>query len=407
MINTVHYPFQQRKAFRRLTLLLFLLCSLIGHANSPISRWYQTDPKLDVVVNLDLFISSSCPHCQKAVQFFSALEKKQPWIHIERHYIDQDKASIELFYGRLKEQQISSFVVPAMFFCDSYWTGFVDEATTGKTLFHALEYCRQQIIAKGSLTPASIAVLKKWGNASQFRVNQAVSSPMMLLFTTALLDAVSPCSLFTLLALFSFMCLFPGQRRAQCYLGGVFVFTWAVTHYLQQIWSQFYQLAYESRIVIAIIGVMLLLFVAKVFKSISKRALELNIVIFLILLLTVFSLALYQYACAFNISLVFLQWLNELHTTSFFTWLYLLLYQAIYILPLMFGLGWYIIVFNSARFAQYHAMFEVCGALILAFIAIIFIFYPTLVSSAISSVVVFLISIVTGWLVTKRRIGHE
>ncbi len=407
MINKVHYPFQHCEALRRLTLLLFFLCSFIGHANSPITRWYQTDPKLDVVVNLDLFVSSDCPHCRKADQFFLALEKKQPWIHVQRHYINQDKASIELFYERLKEQQISNFVVPAMFFCDSYWTGFVDGVTTGKTLFHALDYCRQQIITKGSLTPASSAVLKKWGNASQFRVSQGVSSPMMLLFTTALLDAVSPCSLFTLLALFSFMWLFPGQRRGQCYLGGVFIFTWLLTHFLQQIWSKFYQLASEWRMAIAIVGIILLLFIAKVLKSILKRALELNIVTFLILLLTVFSLALYQYACSFNISLVFLQWINEQSATVTFTWLYLLLYQAIYILPLIFGLGSYIMVFNSSRFVTYQTTFKICGALSLAFIAIILIFCPILVSSTLASIVVFLISILAGWLVTKRRIGHE
>lgn len=68
------------------------------------------------VVEVEAFLSSKCTHCQKASEFLKTLEHNEPWVHIRKHYINQDKKALEQFYGLLKAEKNLNFAVPALFF---------------------------------------------------------------------------------------------------------------------------------------------------------------------------------------------------------------------------------------------------------------------------------------------------
>lgn len=92
-------------------------------------------------IQVDLFMSSTCPHCHKASEFFDALQKQIPWLVVHKHVINLDKSALTLFAARLKDIGSNNFAVPAMFFCKQYWVGFDTDKTTGKKLTAALQRC--------------------------------------------------------------------------------------------------------------------------------------------------------------------------------------------------------------------------------------------------------------------------
>ncbi len=117
---------------------------------------------------MELFLSSTCPHCQHEKTFFDGVAKQHPELAINYHFIDQDKNALIQFNQLLSEQQQDDFAVPSVFFCDSRWVGFANAETTGKDLLHAIDYCQQQISQHSTLTSTTVSVLRQWANANRF-----------------------------------------------------------------------------------------------------------------------------------------------------------------------------------------------------------------------------------------------
>lgn len=125
-----------------------------------VNNWYEINNKKEVTLNVSLFMSSECPHCHKASEFFSVLEK-EPWIKINRYVINQSDEALKNFYVYLQHFLSDDFAVPTVFFCDSRWVGFISEEVSGKKLLESLNYCRAQIAKEGSLSQATIQVLRE------------------------------------------------------------------------------------------------------------------------------------------------------------------------------------------------------------------------------------------------------
>lgn len=115
--------------FTSLFLLIFLIS---GWANVPLAS-----------VEMDLFVSSTCPHCHKAEAFFNSKASEMPWLKINKYVINEDKAALELFYQRLKAINASDFTVPTLFFCGSRRVGFDTPEQAGAKLIQELQYCHE------------------------------------------------------------------------------------------------------------------------------------------------------------------------------------------------------------------------------------------------------------------------
>lgn len=114
-------------------------------------------------LQVDLYLTTTCPHCQKADLFFQKLVKDKTLpLQVNRFYIDQDKTALKQFYSALKAQGFNDFAVPSIFFCDSRWSGFDEAGTSGKKLLDALEYCQNELKKTGKPTPALVKTLRQW-----------------------------------------------------------------------------------------------------------------------------------------------------------------------------------------------------------------------------------------------------
>lgn len=384
----------------KIVLSLFLLNISVGYANSNLTKWFSQDTQKNVSITVDLFVSSTCPHCHKADAFFRDLEKKEPWLIVHRYVINQDKPALQTFYEHLQQQHSSNFSVPAIFFCDSLWAGFADETTTGKMLLRAISYCRKQIIQQGELSPATVNALQKWGAASQVQIGPNISqSALSLVPLTALSDGFNPCSLFCLAAFFAFIWIYPERKWRQFSIGAVFIVSLGVIHYLQQVHSGFfYQYIFKWRVAAILAGALLIITVFRGYRKIGELK---NLTAFAWILVvtapTVFVLHVYQQTCPFNLALVLEQWLTDQALSPEVRHFYQIVYQVFYLLPLITLLLFFLLFGQHYWIARYQQTLKAAAYLILTSIGIILLAYPIWLANVWISAIVFFGAIGAGW----------
>ena len=371
-------------AFR--LLFLFFVLSANLWANTPSSPWFSQDADKKTIINVELFLSSTCSHCHKADDFFKAIEPSTPWLHITRYVINENKEALIHFNQLLTDQKMNDFSVPSIFFCNSRWVGFATPETTGKDLLHALEYCKQQIEKKGELSSANVSTLRRWANANLFDSGMT-ENPTAIKYITvmALMDAFNPCALFCLGCFFAL--LFVQQRQKdQIIIGLLFLLPLGVTHFFQQVYtSAFFELLPWFRVPAALVGLFTLYLVSQLYK---KRTTS-NLFFLLSLLLGIVLLS-YQQTCVMNWSLIFEQWLYNQHLSRQNAALYEFSYQLIYLLPLLLTLIIYVLLVRLKRLEKFKDKINSIGLLYLLVIGLLLIIYPFALSQLLISVLVFL-----------------
>ena len=388
------------KRLLKIFLSLFLLTISVSYAYSSSSPWFTRDAHNNVSITVDLFISSTCPHCHKADAYFRDIEKKQPWITVHRYVINQDKSALQTFYEHLQQQHTNDFSVPAILFCNSHWTGFAEENTTGKTLLRAMSYCHQKIVQQGELSPATINALQKWGAASQVQIGSTISqSAWSLIPLTAFSDGFNPCSLFSWAAFLALMWLYPEKKGLQLSIGVLYIVSLGIIHYLQQAHSGFfYQNPLIWRATAILAGISLLIAVFRVYRKAAGYETSYACSwIFPVIMLLVFTLHIYQQTCAFNLALVFDQWLIEQPIAPITRHFYLIIYQIFYLLPLVSLLLLFLFTVRSDKFRRYQSTLNASAYLILSCIGIILLAYPAWLANSWISTIVFFGSIGAGW----------
>lgn len=382
-----------------LNFLTWLLFSTTLWADVP-SPWYTQQTNHQIVLQVDLFLSTTCAHCKKADAFFRQIEPQIPWLHVNRHVINESKPALIRFNEFLMDQGMEDFAVPSVFFCNARWVGFVNEKTTGKELLQALRYCQQQIEKKGELTSPAVATLKRWAHASLFD-SAMVDSPTVPQYISviALTDAFNPCALFCFTGFLALLFLQNNQKQTVL-VGGLFILVMGVMHYLQQSHtSAFFEWLPWFRL--PAIGVGLGgIFLAYQSHLSNVEALSLR-VLFIFSLLLAIVLSMYQQTCLMNWGNVFNQWLSNQPISNTQAMRYQWTYQALYILPLLISLIFYIALKQRTFLKPWKPFFKDLGFYYLLAIALILIFHPQALSHMVlSGFVLFGIPVVV-WLQNK------
>ena len=400
----IRSPMIRKSILLRMILSVFLLLNVVvSDASSNSNTWFSWDADKHLTLQVELFYSPTCQHCQKAEAFLDNLEKTTPWIKVKRFNISDDKEALKEFYKQLQQQNSSDFSVPSIMFCNSRWVGFDDLESTGKTLVRALTYCKKRMIDQGKLSPTTIQVLQQWASANQLQLNkELIPSPLFMVFSMAFIDALNPCSIFGFATFLAFLWIFPKQKKFQWVLGISFLLAWAATHYLQQVHSPlYYQLASLMRLPTALMGVGLFLLVL----NLSRGEVNRSIWTIIATLLTAVTIYVNQQACLPNLPLIFEQWLREQNLSFPLNVYYQLGYQMVYFVSNLCVLALYFVLTRQKRFALLSQRLNIAGYLILTFISILLMIYPTLLTRLWLSAIVFLGALLGGWIIAKRRVG--
>ena len=384
--------------FRLFSFCLFINFST-GYASPQSAIWYSVADDKQVTLDVDLFLTSTCPHCQQADAFFHDLVNQEPWLKIHRYYINKDKSSLQAFYEHLQQQHSTNFSVPAIFFCDSRWAGFDKQVTSGKVLLQAMQYCRDKISQQGQLSQVTINLMRQWGNASQFQLNpEMIRSARMIIPLTALTEALLPCSLFCFAAFLAFMWLYPSSKWVQFSVGLVFLLSLGVIHYIQQVQhASNFQLIPYLRVAAVLVGFLLLFFSWKDNRKMTSGVVMTpTILVYVTIIFTVIALQTYQQLCKFNVALIFEQWLTEQTFSPARQLFFQAIYQVVYLLPLSLILLLFLIFGRQQRATSYQDMLKISAKLILVSIGILLVVYPSLIANLSISIVVLLVSIGVG-----------
>lgn len=376
--------------------LFFTLCFNLWATNPPTS-WYSKSADQQTIINVDVFLSSTCTYCHKADVFFRSIEKKYSWLHIQRYTIDKDKNALTLFGTLLNEQNLSDFAVPSVFFCDSRWAGFASAETTGKNLVNSMQYCKEQIEKNGGLTSDTTFVLKRRALANMLDAS-VIGKPSSTQFITmlALMDSFNPCSFFALAAFFALIFL-QENRKNLLLIGLTFILTIGAAHYVQQIFATvFVALLPWLRIPAVLVGLFTFYVASQCYRKRSSAFLFVALAFLLALMVQ-----LYQQTCVMNWSYVFDQWLNNQQVTNGVRNVYQLSYQLLYLVPLIFILILYILLYKTRFLLGTIPKLQIIGLLFLLAIALLLITYPMALANLAWSLFILIPLFVCGWILTK------
>jgi hypothetical protein len=392
--NKIDYMLTYIKITFRLLLVFFSFQALVWATDSS-PNWYSKGNGNQVVINVALYLSSTCPHCKHVDVFFQELESKIPYLHVQRYFINQDKEALIHFNQLLSEQQQSDFSVPSVYICNSRWVGFTSSETTGKDLLHAINYCKKQIEDSGQLTQTTIDTLRHWAYGNRFSTG-IIKEPSQLgyLFSAAFLDSFNPCSLVCFSGFLAF--LFISDRwKKQLIAGLLFLSAVVMIHYVGQAYtSHFFQLISWLRIPSFVLGLITIYFVIRLYQK-KTQLIEYYLLAFLLGLV----ITAYQQTCLMSWATIFDQWLNNQSISTLQANLYQLIYQFLYVVPLIVILFICLMMLQMKRLVRLRMKLRNIGLLFLLVIALGLLVYPYIFSNLMFSLLVLLILIVCGYFI--------
>ena len=329
----------------RKAVCLLLLCLLSWPA-------FAADPS---TVPVHLFWSKQCPHCLEARPLILDLAKRHTWIDLHDHELSEHPENVRRFVELAAQVGQKAQAVPSLIYCGTMETGF-DATPAGVSAFVArLERCRKQgsedNVARQSIDGFKLPLLGA--------IDPARLSLPLLTILLAGLDAFNPCAFFVLLFLLSLLAHQQNGRR-MLVIGGIFVaFSGGMYFAFMAAWLNLFLLLGSLPWVTAAAGLLALVmgainikdFVrfhqgvtlsisaegrAEIFQR-ARRILSAGSLPAMIVTTIVLAVAanFYELLCTAGLPMLFTRLLTLQESSAARHYLYLTLYNVVYVLPLL------------------------------------------------------------------------
>ncbi|MCX7114724.1 MAG: hypothetical protein NTW08_02270 [Gammaproteobacteria bacterium] len=387
-------------------------------------------------LQLDIFLTSTCPHCIEAHEFFTTYTKQHPDISVHYHWINTDRDALKDMHARLLKEKKIDFSVPAFFFCNAHWSGF--STVVQQELIQNLNTCQKQLNQHRSPTLIQHALQDKTELMRYFNQSYAVIPSFLFMPFTAIMLLLNPCSLFFFITFLIFMYL-SEQAYFSLKMGitSLMGLTCALLiHLIDPIW--YYALIQSNwlRVFALVPALSLIPYIYTHIRrhpeqtarhpersegspSNAKRSLaalgmtwtqRMTFAIspsYLLLtsFITSFSIYFFQQTCPLNLAQLFHIWLNITPTHASIHLLFIMTYLVIY---LLIPTAIVFICYHQKKRAAYkppmpYRLMHTVSLLFLGFMSLILIIQPSILSSFGLSLVTLGVSILIGWGITKRQ----
>jgi thiol-disulfide isomerase/thioredoxin len=339
----------------RKTILILFLFFLPFSGQAATQPWTTQDAQGQTEVHLYLFWSLTCPHCLTARPQILELVSQHGWIRLHDHELSENPANVERFIELAKSLGEEAQAVPTLIYCGRMEVGWEDRPTAANAFLSRLENCRQHgTNSAPSPLPTPHLSLPLIGE-----IDAAKLSLPLLTVLLAGLDAFNPCAFFVLLFLLSLL-VHQQNRQRMLIIGGVFVaFSGLMYFAFMAAWLNLFLLIGSLPWVTAAAGLVALLMAAVNLKDylffhqgitlsipeggkadIFQRARRvLNAGNLPAMLATTVLLAIaanfYELLCTAGFPMVFTRLLTLQESSTTQHYLYLALYNVIYVLPLL------------------------------------------------------------------------
>jgi glutaredoxin len=388
------------------------------------SPWYGADEQGEVQVDLYFFWTLTCPHCRRAAAFLTELEAELPWLRVHGHEITQDPANAELFAAVAKATGNEARAVPAIFICERMIAGFHEAETTGAVIRdHALA-CRAYATEALAGAQAAVQPVQAEGTA-QIPILGTVAldaySLPVLTVVLAGLDAFNPCAFFVLMFLLSLL-VHAHSRARMVFIGGVFVlFSGGIYFLFMAAWLNLFMIVGHLAMVTVIAGIVALLvgilnvkdyfwFGAGLSLSIPEGAkprlfermrgvvsasnLPLMVAGTVALALAANS---YELLCTAGFPMVFTRALTLQELSPGAHYLYLALYNVIYVIPLMVLVALFTLAFAGRKLTERQGrILKLVSGVMMLGLGILLLAAPGLMTNVLVAAALVALALVTG-----------
>lgn len=379
-----------RIPFRRLAIVMALVAMMLAMAPPASSQtdeapsggsWWEIDDD-EVVLDLYFVWSSTCPHCRKAHPFIESLEAKYPWLRVHWLQVDTaDPAPTELAIDMAASIGRVIQGVPTFMWCENLVSGYDNDEGMGAALEESLLECR------AGLTPTTdpATAISPSGEDGDDTVAipivgdvdaASVSLPTFTVLIAAV-DAFNPCAFFVLLFLLSLL-VHARSRLRMAIVGGTFVLFSGLIYFLfMTAWLNVFIVTENIRGITLVAGLVAVAIAAVNLKdafgadggpslSIPDRAkpglyARMRGLVaadrYPAMLAGTVALAIavnsYELLCTAGLPMAFTRvlTLNDLSTGTYY--LYLVLYNVVYVIPLLLIVGGFVLALGSRKLQAY------------------------------------------------------
>ncbi len=235
-----------------------LMLSLLAPRAQADATWVTPGEDGRPEVQLYFFWSLGCPHCLEARPFVEAIPTSRPWVKLHSLELTRHPEHVRHYLALARQLDQSAQAVPALLFCGRMWTGWDNDASTGLDLLAALDTCRVTAHSgiefdTAAALPARALSLPLLGEIEM----NSLSLPLLTVLIAGL-DAFNPCAFFVLLFLLSLM-VHQNNRARMLAIGGVFVLCSGLMYFaFMAAWLNLFQLLGNLAWVTLAAGVMAL-----------------------------------------------------------------------------------------------------------------------------------------------------
>jgi len=204
---------------RLLALFALALLWVMPVAAQSDDLWVQPGPDGQPQLQLYFYWTNTCPHCQAARPFVEAIPATRPWVALHSLELNGHPGHARQYQTMAAQLGQESASVPALLFCGEMHVGWDKDETTGAEIAWRLDECHARLLA------GSVVARLSGGKLSVPILGEVDPQSFSLpLLTVAIagLDAFNPCAFFVLLFLLSLLAHQKSRKRMLA-IGGIFV----------------------------------------------------------------------------------------------------------------------------------------------------------------------------------------
>lgn len=401
------------------------------------------------------FWGDGCPHCEEERQFLDELRRVYPSLEIRDYEVWHNKKNAGLMSAMLQARGVKSSGVPVTFVGDQMFSGFTEKIrlSLGKTI----EKCRSvpcgdpgEVRGKSG-NPEQAAETRPFNavtTATADKVKDAetsVSIPFLgeldsrnsplpvLTLVIAGMDSFNPCAFFVLLTLLGLL-VHAQSRKKMLLIGGIFVFFSGFIYFLfMAAWLNLFLVMGQVAVITTIAGVVSLVIAGinikdfflfkqgvsltipdsaklRLFDRMRKLLRSTSLVSIMIgAIVLAVAANFYELLCTAGFPMVFTRilTLNNLSTTTYY--LYLVLYNIVYIIPMLIIVLGFTYTLGRRQLTEWQGrvLKLVSGFMMLGLGAILLI-NPALLNSVLVSFVILMLALGVSLLVAAvtKRLGY-
>lgn len=421
------------KTATAILVYLLTLLSSAGASESSGQPWYGIGDDGEIQVDLWFFWSEHCPHCKQAKPNVEALPDALPWLRLHSLQLEGHPEHLERYQALARALGQEARTVPVMLFCERMMVGWSDGESGGIQLRKELNQCHTDLTAgRPAIRAHSPKILPPAAEPPQVSVpmvGEIDSSEWSLpLFTLVLagLDSFNPCAFFVLLFLLSLL-IHAGSRGRMLAIGGLFITISGLVYFLSMAaWLNLFFLigslawvTLAAGLLAMTIGVLNVkdFFLLQRGPSLSipnsakpKLFERMRIVISAgslpAMLMATATLAvianLYELLCTAGFPMVYTRVLTLSQLPASAHYLYLALYNLIYVLPLLVIMLLFVFTLGSRKLqAREGLILKLLSGLMMTGLGVVLVFAPDLLDRLWTAVILLLGAVALTWIAAK------